>query len=297
MDPSTYERTLHLWPNWNESIEESRLKLGYDPKWPIDEAVNWIEENYVPAVRSAARSELLRLNLPANLQTYWEDCFYCDYRRSDGSSDLSRITRRIGLEVFDESGKGTGNWIRDKVLPDLPYEVALVYPDDDEIDSQRQRIQIQVTAHLPLVTHELLEAAFELARRGVWTQRRLAYHPLSSGKGPHSLTWFIASARANRSDLKRMALELYNVGEIDFEGIIRELWASPDNQHMIAGILDRLKNRSHERQTELDKHRKRVYDRVRKWFPDPKPKLKKRGTLEKLTPISDSSADSSDVEQ
>ena len=287
MDRWTYERAIHLWPEWHESIEESRSKLGYDPKWPIDRAVNWIEENYSPAVRSAGKSEILRLNLPENLLPYWEDCFYCDYRRLDGTSDLSKITRRIGIEVFDRSGNGTGNWQRNKVLPDLPYVVSLVYPDDDEIDSQRLRIQIQVMAHLPLVTHELLEAAFELAWRGVRAQQRLAYHSISPGKWPHPLSEFIASARANRSEEKRIAIERYNRGEIDFEGIIREQWASLDNQQMIAEILDEF-NSSHELHIELDKRRKRVYDRVRKWFPDPRPKLKIRGTLKALTPISDS---------
>ena len=35
MDRGTYERALHLWPEWRHSIEKSRLELGYDASWPV----------------------------------------------------------------------------------------------------------------------------------------------------------------------------------------------------------------------------------------------------------------------
>ena len=87
MEAETYQKALHLWPEWAESILSSRRDLGYDPSWPVAEAVAWIQEKYVEEIQPRARAELVRLELPANLQTYWEDCFYCDYLRPDGGAD------------------------------------------------------------------------------------------------------------------------------------------------------------------------------------------------------------------
>ncbi len=46
MEAETYQRALHLWPEWDDSIRASREALGYDPTWPVDQAVAWIEANY-----------------------------------------------------------------------------------------------------------------------------------------------------------------------------------------------------------------------------------------------------------
>ena len=104
MEAETYQRALHLWPEWDESILSSRRALGYEPTWPVAEAVAWIETNYVESIESRARAELIRLKLPANLQTYWEDCFYCDYLRVDRSVDFNKIRRRIAYEELDVQG-------------------------------------------------------------------------------------------------------------------------------------------------------------------------------------------------
>ena len=46
MERETFERALHLWPEWEKSIVDSRRTLGYDRTWPVDEAVRWINANY-----------------------------------------------------------------------------------------------------------------------------------------------------------------------------------------------------------------------------------------------------------
>ncbi len=69
MEAETYQRALHLWPKWDESILSSRQALGYDPTWPVAETVAWIQEKYVEEIQPRARAELERMGLPANLQT------------------------------------------------------------------------------------------------------------------------------------------------------------------------------------------------------------------------------------
>ena len=46
MEAETYQRALHLWPEWDESIMISRRALGYEPTWPVAEGVVWIQEKY-----------------------------------------------------------------------------------------------------------------------------------------------------------------------------------------------------------------------------------------------------------
>ena len=104
MNPQTYQQALHLWPPWEESIETSRWELGYDAGWPAEEAVAWIQANYVERVRPQGEAELRRMDLPPNLFQYWEDCFYCDYRDEAGSVDFSKIRRRIAYH--ERSGRG-----------------------------------------------------------------------------------------------------------------------------------------------------------------------------------------------
>ena len=111
MEAETYQRALHLWPKWDESILASRQALGYDPTWPVAEPVTWIQEKYGEEIQPRARTELVRLKLPANLQTYWEDCFYCDYLRPEGSPDFNKIRRRIAFEELDGLGETTGRWV------------------------------------------------------------------------------------------------------------------------------------------------------------------------------------------
>ena len=50
MEAETYQKALHLWPEWAESILSSRRDLGYDPSWPVAEAVAWIQEKYVEEI-------------------------------------------------------------------------------------------------------------------------------------------------------------------------------------------------------------------------------------------------------
>ena len=50
MEAETYQRALHLWPKWDESILDSRQALGYESTWPVAEAVAWIQEKYVEEI-------------------------------------------------------------------------------------------------------------------------------------------------------------------------------------------------------------------------------------------------------
>lgn len=97
MERQTFERALHAWKEWHNSIRQSRKLLGYNPKWPKDTCIGWIEEHY-PAIREQAEEELKRLELPPTLYQYWEDCLYSDYLRQDGKTDYGKITRCLSAQ-------------------------------------------------------------------------------------------------------------------------------------------------------------------------------------------------------
>lgn len=86
--------------------------------------------------------------MPANLLTYWEDCFYCDYLGLGGDPDFSKIPRRIAFEEVDRAGRKTGRWVPGNLSqPALPYRASLVwYPEEDLQDPW---LRIEVNVHAP----------------------------------------------------------------------------------------------------------------------------------------------------
>ena len=278
MDRGTYERALHLWPEWRHSIEKSRLELGYDASWPVREAVDWIEANYSNRILPLTLAELKGLNLPSNLRTYWEDCFYCDFVREDVGVDFGKIRRRIAYEEVDRNRNPTGRWLPgNKSLPALPYEAGLIwYPDEDIHDLQ---VRIEVMLFSSLASRDLLKSAMDqiwqtlnhARRTGQWQE-----HPLSA---------LIPKAKVNRSELIREALERYGRGEVDFEGLLVEEWETPDIQEQLRALFDPPIGTGFER---VKKHRdlqKKVYDRVRKRLPYPKPLGSVKGQWRESLPL------------
>ncbi|MFQ5968650.1 MAG: hypothetical protein ACE5MI_13765, partial [Acidimicrobiia bacterium] len=271
MERETFERALHLWPEWHESISKSRKELDYDPRWPVERAVAWIEAHYSNRVRPTAEAELRRLNLPPNLLEYWEDCFYCDYFREDGSTDFERIRRRIAVEEMDSRGQGTGRWVpANKSLPRLPYEAGLTWYDGEDTYTPWLRVEVRIFG--PMVSDNLLHASFSQAWQ---TLKHMQTFSRLGAFRPHALTGLIVKAKANRSERKRRAVERYQKGEIDFMGLIEEEWCAPEVQEEAGGIAG--KASGFERQKALLALQKKVYDRVRRRLPDPKPKLRSRG--------------------
>lgn len=169
MEAQTFEKAIHAWDKWHESIIKSRQLLGYNPKWHRDECINWIEgqhgqEWHYPRIRDQALTELKRLELPPTLQTYWEDCFYSDYRTKDGKSDFAKITRRLS-DV--------------KSLPSLPCDFALVWDQEEDIHDPWLRLQIRL--HTRFASRELLDYAAGYAYESVKShllQYRVRPHPL-----------------------------------------------------------------------------------------------------------------------
>jgi lysophospholipase L1-like esterase len=45
MRRDTFERALHLWPDWGDSIIGNRQPLSYDLKWPQQECKDWANKN------------------------------------------------------------------------------------------------------------------------------------------------------------------------------------------------------------------------------------------------------------
>lgn len=163
MERQTFERALHTWDDWHSSIEQSRKLLGYDPKWPRDACISWIEGNY-PAIRSQAEDELKKLELSPTLRQYWEDCFYSDYRTPDSKTDYGKITRCLSEQ---------------KSLPDLPCDYGVVWYEDEDIHDPWLRVEIKL--HARFATRELFNYAgryaYESVKSHLWREN-VQPHPI-----------------------------------------------------------------------------------------------------------------------
>ena len=163
MERQTFERALHAWDKWHESIKRSRQLLGYDPKWSRDNCIDWIEEHY-PDIRGQAEDELRKLELPPTLRQYWEDCFYSDYRTKDGKTDYDKITSRLSER---------------KAPPYLPCDHGVVWYENEDIHDPWLRVEIRL--HARFATKELFNYAaryaYESVKSHLWSQN-VQPHPL-----------------------------------------------------------------------------------------------------------------------
>ncbi len=194
MERSTFERALHMWPEWGPSITRSRKLLGYDPKWKKDKCSSWIEEHY-SRIKRQGEAELERLELPSNLLRYWEDCFYSDYRLDDGSIDFNRITRRLSDR---------------KSLPALPCNYGLVWHDGEDIHGPWLPIRIQV--HRRFQTREVFNHAAKMGFETLQSYMSFPDHKV----GPHPVTQYINKAKLKSPAWKQRLMETWNkTGNID----------------------------------------------------------------------------------
>ena len=163
MERQTFERALHSWNDWHESIERSRETLGYDPGWKRETCIEWIEKNY-PVISNQAQSELKKMDLPPTLQEYWEDCFYSNYRTKGGKTDYSKITRRLSER---------------KAEPQLPCDYAVVWYEGESVHDPWLRIEIRM--HSRFATKKLFDYAAKYAYETVQShrlRRGVKDHPL-----------------------------------------------------------------------------------------------------------------------
>jgi len=205
MERRTFERALHAWDEWHISIDRGRLKLGYDPKWPREHCIRWIEENYAE-IRKQADKELAKLKLPLTLRQYWEDCFYCDYRTTEGKTDYGRITRRIDDPEEDKKSNEAKPDKRKtrkplKSLPELPCDQAVEWLDGEDVRDPWLRVTIRIDARF--VTRNLFDYVADLAYDSVkfhtsWPQA-IEQHPvcewLKGGRPPVNRELAIECAR------------------------------------------------------------------------------------------------------
>ena len=253
VERDTFERALHMWPEWTASLEKSRLDLGYDLAAPIESRIDWIEANY-PDIRAKAQSELDRLQLPPNLFQYWEDCLYCDYLDAKGRVHFDRITRNSGYLNLETGEFTLGN----KSLPPLPFEQEIVWYDDEDINRPWVRLEIKV--HPSFFTHEMLNEAAEDGYRSM--AHIVHYH----GYQEHPVLKIINRSKVKPNPRKKEAIRRSRANEIDFEGLLAEEWRTEDTQQklgecraeyqiqpmMLANAEKALKNR--------------VYNRIKTWF-------------------------------
>lgn len=190
MERQTFERALHEWDKWHESIIKSRQLLGYNPKWSRNDCINWIEgqhgqERHYSQIRDQALAELKRLELPPTLRTYWEDCFYSDYQAADGTVNFDKITRCLSER---------------KSLPDLPCSWGVVWYDDEDIHDPWLRIEIRL--HARFATREVFDYAaryaYETVKSHLWSEN-VQPHPvcqwLKGGRPKADMSLAIECAR------------------------------------------------------------------------------------------------------
>jgi hypothetical protein len=159
MKRKTFQRALHAWDKWDDSIERSRKLLGYDPAWPRDTCISWIENHYSTIIRKQAEDELKRLELPPTLREYWEDCFYSKYKTKSGKTYFRKITRRLSDR---------------KSLPEMPCDHGVVWYEGEDVNDPWLRVEINI--HARFATRELLDYA-----------ARLAYGDINSYQWSHGL--------------------------------------------------------------------------------------------------------------
>ncbi len=106
--------------------------------------------------------------------------------------------------------------------------------------------------------------------------------------GKHPLLGLIPQARANRSETKRRALERFQRGEVDFEGLLAEVWQEPSVQQELREMVVRYRGNPVLLRKWHHDIQKRVYDRVRNWFPAPKPRVAVKGQWRRHMPLPDS---------
>ena len=173
MQRKTFERALHTWPDWDDSVEKSRSLLGYDPKWPKDKCLDWIEANNIP-LKKQIESEFRRLDLPPVLGQYWADCFYSDYLDENGKYKLRKITSFLSNQ---------------KSEPHLPCDQRIVWYEDE--DTHDPWIRVEIMLHARFATKELMNYAarfaYESVESNLWSEE-VAPHPvcqwLKGGRPP-----------------------------------------------------------------------------------------------------------------
>ncbi len=262
VERDTFERALHMWPDWSASIVKCRVDLGYDLAAPFKFRINWIDETY-SKIRRKAQSELDRLKLPPNLFQYWEDCLYCDYGDVEGRVHYDRITRGFGYFDADSDVFTLGN----KSLPPLPYDQGIVWYDDEEID--RPWVRLEINVHPSFFTHTMLKEAAEDGYRSM--SHIVSHH----GYEEHPVAKIINRSKVKPNLRKKEAIRRFQANEVDFEGLLAEEWRTEDTQRKLG---------EYRAKYELAKGEKTlkngVYNRVATWFKTQGlavPKLKHKG--------------------
>jgi hypothetical protein len=164
-------------------------------------------------------------------------------------------------------------------LPTLPYEVAIVHYPEEDIDDPWLRIEIMVYEHM--TSRDVLGSACEHAWLTLKTVRRLS----EKGRQQHPISMLIPRAKSKVSQPKKVAMERIQRGETDFERLIEEEWQKADIQFELRHIIEKY---SRSQVTLKRQHlavQKKVYDRVRRWFPDPKPKVSVKGEWRSRLPL------------
>ena len=182
------------------------------------------------------------LELPPNLQQYWEDCFYADYEGPGSTPRFGRITRRLAYE--DEA---------DKSLPQLPWEQAVVWYDEEDIYDPWLRVEIRV--HARFFSRRLLRDAASQACRTVehlcWTR----------GFGRHPVAAHVHTAKVARSAKAARVWEVWETTR-DIDECLRTLYFERSTQTELEEAVAEYTTK-HERKGAKRRFRRKFRNRVK----------------------------------
>lgn len=221
MQPSTIEKSLHRWSDWNESILRVRTKFNFIPLSPGEQLKKWQLKNY-NSIWALSEKEMDRLGLQQSARYYWLACFYSDYMKTGSSPDYDAIKD----VVFTDKGK-----FGEKVYP-LLYEFSTVVGTSTAKELLALRIKPTEDAIMPLpekleqVIHSIRGRAPEWSEIAIEIKEgKLGYEDVLrkiGESGDIQAEWFSIKqrSRTNVTALKSKKRAL----ESRINGIARRLW-------------------------------------------------------------------------
>lgn len=137
MKPETIKNALGIWPPWQNSVSQARLRVEFRPDFSLEDYHRWVDKvGWTPVIREALES-LRRLSLPWLLADYWLNCFWGECEALPLSPENTRPWSEdygevMGQEVMRPSYSGTtliySKGLSRKVSFPWPFVLSVNFP-------------------------------------------------------------------------------------------------------------------------------------------------------------------------
>ena len=170
------QRRLHLWPDWDTSVQRARLRLGFDTSWTprpgaqqSPEYLAWRASVELRRFLAEANRALIDLGLSSRFRKYWLACFLAPYER-DGFEAILDLQPSGALQL-------SGDRVDRRVYPP-PRELWF----DAGIDYSRAPYRLVIEGPAALASTGVLRSA---GQRALAAKRRAGFpkqHPLARAR-------------------------------------------------------------------------------------------------------------------